>query len=317
MRVATLRVTVVTRAGSIPTTRSTMTSSTAAQAVSSRPSQAAMTLPALTVASSPVMTLAEELGEPSGQGGGEADLAPGGPLPDPGGQGHLGGGHRVDEPDLVVHLDRAAVGQAQLVGAGVRDRDQLRPLDRVRDPLQVAGDLEQLLGSIDAPCAASSAPTAAASARIAAMRSRSWLAGHTLIIPEHAYESQSCPQSMSLQGRSFRDQRASGRAAIKGGRNGGDGTDFSDPCLEYGPPRRSPEPWQPAADQQADPAAAEGDETGDVSPRSSKAPANETTAQGARADSSRPLRIQSAVIETGPLRWRAGSATGGTSSKAQ
>ena len=63
MRVATLRATVVIRAGSIPTTRSAMTASTAAQAVSSRPSQAAVTLPALTVASWPVRTLPSRRGK--------------------------------------------------------------------------------------------------------------------------------------------------------------------------------------------------------------------------------------------------------------
>ena len=125
---------------------------------------------------------AEQSGEPAGQGFGQADLAPGGPLPEPGGQGDLGGGHRVDEPDLVVDLDRAPLGQPQLVGAGVRDRDQLRPLDRVRHPLQLTGDLEQLVrvhpGTAARPAAA---PTAAASARNAAIRSRSWLVD----IPHH------------------------------------------------------------------------------------------------------------------------------------
>ena len=89
MRVATLRATVVIRAGSIPTTRSTMTASTAAQAVSSSPSQAAVTLAALTVASWPVRTLPSRRGKRPARFGGQADLAPGGPLPDPGGQGHL------------------------------------------------------------------------------------------------------------------------------------------------------------------------------------------------------------------------------------
>ena len=87
-----------------------------------------------------------------------------------------------------------------------------------------------------------------------------------------------------------------------------------------------------AASDRDQPAAAEGDETGEREPKlirasanettakvsartradhpSSKAPANETTAQGERADPSRPPPIQSALIETGPLRRRERSSTG-------
>ena len=165
--------------------------------------------------------LPEELGEAPGQGGGEADLAPGGPLPDPGGQGHLGGGHRVDEPDLVVDLDRAAVGQAQLVGAGVRDRDQLRPLDRVRHALQVAGDLEQLLG---AHRRAVRGQLGTDRGRLGADRGdpvTELVAGHTPIIPEQVYESQSYPQRIALQDSSFRESPVSGQAVLKGGRRWG------------------------------------------------------------------------------------------------
>ena len=44
-----------------------------------------------------------------------------------------------------MHLHRAALGQPGLVRPGVRDRDQLRPLQRVGHALQLTGDLEQLL----------------------------------------------------------------------------------------------------------------------------------------------------------------------------
>ncbi len=44
-----------------------------------------------------------------------------------------------------MHVDRAPLGQPQLMAPGVRDRDQLRALDRVGHSLQLTGDLEQLL----------------------------------------------------------------------------------------------------------------------------------------------------------------------------
>ncbi len=131
MRVATRRATVVIRAGSIPVRRGSSTASTAAQAGSSRPSQAVMTLPALTGGQVAGEHQGQQPREAGGQLCGEADLAGGGPLPDPGGQGHLRGRHRVDEPDVVLHVDRAALGQPDLQRGGVRDRDQLRPFCRV------------------------------------------------------------------------------------------------------------------------------------------------------------------------------------------
>ncbi len=91
--------------------------------------------------------LGEQPREPRGQRSGQADLAPGGPLADPRCQRHLGRGHLVDEPELVVHLDRPALGEPGLVRAGVRDGHQLCPLDGVGRALQLAGDLEQLVGA--------------------------------------------------------------------------------------------------------------------------------------------------------------------------
>ena len=173
MRVATLRATVVIRAGSIPTTRSTRTSSTAAHACVVEAVAGGDHLAGVDGGQLAGEDFAQQFGEPPGQGFGQADLAPGGPLAEPGGQGDLAGGHRVDEPDLVVDLDRARSVSRSSWDRRARSRPAARPRPRWPPPCSSPVTSNSSSWRIPAPCAASRCPTAAASARNAAIRSRS------------------------------------------------------------------------------------------------------------------------------------------------
>ena len=96
-----------------------------------------------------------------------------------------------------------ALGQPGLVRAGVRDRDQLRPLDRVGRTLQLAGDLEQLVGL---HLRRRRGQLGTDGGRLGAQRgdAGSELAGWTyLIILEHTYDIQSCPQPNSAAAQQF------------------------------------------------------------------------------------------------------------------
>ena len=241
MRVATLRATVVIRAGSIPTTRSAMTASTAAHAVSSSPSQAAVTLAALTVASWPVRTLPSRRGKRPARVAARPTLRPAAHCPTPVAR---------DTSEEVIastnptwwwtwtgprSVSRVSCEPACAIATSCA------PSTAFGDALQVTGDLEQLIGWHGrAPAAASRGPNWTAAARNASASARSWLVD----IPHHTrtrVRIQGLSTANGAAGQLFSLSQRLGQRG-KAGSLRGDGTGFSHPCPR---PRRPPDKEPP------------------------------------------------------------------------